>query len=324
MAEKDEINRGAPFACVACRLLDEASEEKTMNRIEVMELVRNYQIGGMNRREFLQRATAVIGSAIAANTLLVACDAAPNEDAPPVVDDSQSGAEPGLETVGDLATGIVTYDGPEGEELMGYLAYQTNDQPRPAVVVIQEWWGLNDHIKDVTRRFAEAGYVALAPDLYHGVVTTEPDEARKQAMELGMRDAVGEIGQAIAYLQAQDFVEGGIGVVGFCMGGGLVYQSAANLESVDAGVGFYGSPLSAELAGQVSAPILSFLGTADSIPVSSLEAMHAVFDANGVTNHYEIYDGAQHAFFNDTRASYDEGAATNAWQQTLDWFGQHL
>jgi carboxymethylenebutenolidase len=260
----------------------EANEEKTMNRIEVMELVRNYQIGGMNRREFLQRATAVIGSAIAANTLLVACDASPNENAPPVVDDSQPAAEPGLETVGDLATGIVTYAGAAGEELMGYLAYQTNAEARPAVIVIQEWWGLNEHIKDVTRRFAEAGYVALAPDLYHGVVTTEPDEARKQAMELGMRDTVGEIGQAIAYLQAQDFVSGGTGVVGFCMGGGLVYQSAAQLDSVNAGAAFYGSPLNAEQAGQISAPILSFLGT------------------------------------------YDEAAATDAWQQTLDWFGQHL
>jgi carboxymethylenebutenolidase len=295
-----------------------------MKRIEVMELVRTYQVGGMNRREFLQRATAVIGSVIAANTLLVACDTAPNENAPPVVDESQLVAEPGTETVGELTTGIVTYPGPEGEELMGYLAYETDAEPRPAVIVIQEWWGLNDHIKDVTNRFAQAGYVALAPDLYHGVVTTEPDEARKQAMELGMRDAVGEIEQAIAYLQAQDFVSGGTGVVGFCMGGGLVYQAAANLDSVSAGVGYYGSPLAAEQAGQVSAPILSFLGTADSIPVSGLEAMHTVFDEMGIANDYEIYDGAQHAFFNDTRASYDEAAAMDAWQKTLDWFGQYL
>jgi carboxymethylenebutenolidase len=295
-----------------------------MNRIEVMELVRSYQIGGLDRRQFLQRATAVIGSAIAANTLLVACDASPNEDAPPVVDESQPAAEPGLETAGDLSTGVVTYEGPEGEELMGYLAYQPDAEPRPAVIVIQEWWGLNEHIKDVARRFAEAGYVALAPDLYHGVVTTEPDEARKQAMELGMRDAVGEIGQAIAYLQAQDFVEGGTGIIGFCMGGGLVYQSAANLDSVDVGAAFYGSPLNAAQAAQVTVPVYSFLGTADSIPVSGLEAMHAVFAENGVANQYQIYDGAQHSFFNETRPSYDEAAATDAWQKTLDWFGQYL
>ena len=295
-----------------------------MNRIEVMELVRSYQVGGLSRRQFLQRATAVIGSTIAANTLLVACDATPNENPPPVIDESQPAAEPGIETGGELTTGIVTYPGLEGEELMGYQAYQTDADPKPAVIVIQEWWGLNEHIKDVARRFAGAGYAALAPDLYHGIVTTEPDEARKQAIELSMRDAVGEIGQAIAYLQAQDFVSGGTGIIGFCMGGGLVFQSAANLDSVSAGAGFYGSPLNAEQAQQVSAPILSFLGTADSIPVAGFEAMHAVFDDNNIENHFQLYEGAQHAFFNDTRASYDEAAAMDAWQQTLAWFEKHL
>ncbi len=295
-----------------------------MNRIEVMELVRSYQIGGLSRRQFLQRATAVIGSTIAANSLLVACDATPNENPPPVIDESQPVAEPGIETGGELTTGIVTYPGLEGEELMGYQAYQTDADPKPAVIVIQEWWGLNEHIKDVARRFAQAGYAALAPDLYHGIVTTEPDEARKQAIALDTLNAVGEIGQAIAYLQAQDFVSGGTGIVGFCMGGGLVFQSAANLDSLSAGAGFYGSPLSAEQAQQVSAPILSFLGTADSIPVSSFEAMHAVFDENNIENHFQLYDGAQHAFFNDTRTSYDEAAARDAWQRTLAWFEQHL
>ena len=295
-----------------------------MNRIEVMELVRSYQIGGLSRRQFLQRATAVIGSTIAANTLLAACDATPNENPPPVIDESQPAAEPGIETGGELTTGIVTYPGLEGEELMGYQTYQTDADPKPAVIVIQEWWGLNEHIKDVARRFAQAGYAALAPDLYHGIVTTEPNEARKQAIALDTLNAVGEIGQAIAYLQAQDFVSGGTGIVGFCMGGGLVFQSAANLDSVSAGTGFYGSPLNAEQARQVSAPILSFLGTADSIPVSSFEAMHAVFDENNIENHFQLYDGAQHAFFNDTRASYDEAAASDAWQRTLAWFEQHL
>jgi carboxymethylenebutenolidase len=108
------------------------------------------------------------------------------------------------------------------------------------------------------------------------------------------------------------------------MGGGLVYQSAANLDSVNVGAAFYGSPLNAAQAAQVTVPVYSFLGTADSIPVSGLEAMHAVFAENGVANQYQIYDGAQHSFFNETRPSYDEAAATDAWQKTLDWFGQYL
>jgi carboxymethylenebutenolidase len=143
-------------------------------------------------------------------------------------------------------------------------------------------------------------------------------------MELGMRDAVGEIEQAIAYLKNQPFVNGNVGVVGFCMGGGLVLQTAANSDAPGAAVAFYGQPLSPADAQKVSVPVLSFLGTADSIPVSGLEAMHAAFDEAGIENAYQLYEGAQHAFFNDTRASYDAEAAADAWARTLDWFRTHL
>lgn len=295
-----------------------------MNRVELMELVRNYQVGGVNRRQFLLRATAVLGSALAANTLLAACTAAPNENPPPVVDEAQPTAVVGSSSDGELISGIVSYPGRANDELMGYWTYQEGGEPRPAIIVIQEWWGLNEHIKDVARRFAAEGYVALAPDLYHGVVTTEPDEARKQAMELGMRDAVGEIQQAIDFLKGQSFVNGRFGIVGFCMGGGLVLQTAANSPDINAAIPFYGSPLSANEAAQVTAPVLSFLGSRDGISASGYEAMHAALTEAGVTNKFQLYDGAQHAFFNDTRASYDEAAAMDAWQQALAWFAMYL
>ena len=295
-----------------------------MNRVELMELVREYQVGGVSRRQFLVRATAALGSVVAANTLLAACTAAPNDNPPPVVDESQPTAVVESSSNGSLVSGIVSYPGLANDELMGYWAYEDNDSSRPAIIVIQEWWGLNDHIKDITNRFAAEGYVALAPDLYHGVVTTEPDEARKQAMELGMRDAVGEIQQAINYLKGQDFVNGRFGVIGFCMGGGLVLKTAANSPDIAAAVPFYGSPLSADEAARVTAPVLSFLGTRDGISASSYETMHAALSDAGVENKFQLYEGAQHAFFNDTRASYDEAAATDAWQQTLSWFEKHL
>ncbi len=295
-----------------------------MNRVELMELVRDYQIGGVSRRQFMVRATAVLGSAIAANTLLAACTAAPNDNPPPVVDETQPPVEVGSSSDGEMVTGVVSYSGPGDEALMGYWAYQESGEPRPAIIVIQEWWGLNEHIKDVARRFAAEGYVALAPDLYHGVVTTEPDEARKQAMELGMRDAVGEIQAAIDYLKGQDFVNGRFGIVGFCMGGGLVLQTAANSPDINAAIPFYGSPLSPAEAAKVSAPVLSFLGTRDGISASDYEAMHAALTEAGIPNKFQLYDGAQHAFFNDTRASYDEAAAIDAWQQTLGWFEMYL
>lgn len=309
-----------------------------MNRVELMELVRAYQVGGVSRRQFLIRATAALGSVVAANTLLAACTANPNDNPPPVVDTTQppatqpaaateaptTAATAAVSSEGEMIDGIVTYPGPNSEVLMGYWAYLSGGEPRPAVIVIQEWWGLNEHIKDVARRFAAEGYVALAPDLYHGVVTTEPDEARKQAMALGTQEAVSEIQAAIDYLKGQDLVNGRFGIVGFCMGGGLVLQTAANSPDVNAAVPFYGSPLSTSTAAQVSAPVLSFLGSRDGISASDYEAMHETFTTAGVPNKFQLYDGAQHAFFNDTRTSYDEEAAMDAWQQTLGWFETHL
>ena len=296
-----------------------------MDRIHVMELVRSFQVGEIDRRTFLKRTTAAIGSLAAANTLLAACAAFPNEEAPPVIDESQPAAAPGMETEGDLTVGIVEYPDTDDETLMGYLAYPSSGEAVPAIIVIQEWWGLNDHIKDVARRFANEGFVVLAPDLYHGQVATEPDEARKLVMELDNAEAVKEIEQAIAYLQEQDYVSGDkVGVVGYCMGGGLVLRTALASDDVGAGVVYYGSPLDPAEAGEVKAPILTFVGTEDNIPVDAIEAMHAAFTEAGIKNEYEVYDGAQHAFFNDTRESYNEQAATNAWPRTLAWFHENL
>lgn len=296
-----------------------------MDRVQTQEMVRSFQVGAISRREFLAKATMVFGSLAAANTLLAACTPANATLPPPVVDATQPAARPGTATAGALTTGYVTYPGREGEELTGYIAYQTGGPAKPAVIVIQEWWGVNDHIKEVTRRFANEGFVALAPDLYHGVVTTEPDEARKQVMEMGMRDAVGEIRQAMAYLRAQDFVNGKVGVVGFCMGGGLTLQTAANDDTVGAAVAFYGTPLGQADASRVKAPVLSLLGSADRIPASGYKAMHAVFDEKGIPNEFHLYEGAQHAFFNDTRAgSYDPEAAADAWERALAWFRKYL
>jgi carboxymethylenebutenolidase len=296
-----------------------------MDRIELQELVHERQVGALNRRDFLKRATAVLGSAAAASTLLAACTPVTGPNPPlPVVDSTAPPPEPGLSAEGTLEAGIVTYDGPDTAPLMGYLAAVQSDQPKPAVIVIQEWWGLNEHIKDVTRRFAEEGYVALAPDLYHGQVTTEPNEARKLAMALSMGDAVAEIQAAMAFLRAQDYTTEAIGIVGFCMGGGLVLETAVADETVGAAVPFYGQPVSVSEAHRITAPTLSFLGTRDGISAAAYESLHEVLEANGVPNHFQLYEGAEHAFFNDTRPSYDAEAASDAWMRTLGWFDEYL
>ncbi len=298
-----------------------------MDRIYVMELVRSFQVGLIDRRTFLARATKALGSAAAAGMLLTACQHSEEETPPPVVDESAngSGAEPA--TAG-LVTGTVSYPGDqEGETLSGYLARPEEEGTRLGVVVIQEWWGLDDHIKDVTRRFASVGFAALAPDLYHGQVTTEPDQARKLVMELDMEAAVAEIRAAMGYLLGQDYVEGeAAGAVGFCMGGGLVLQLARVSDRLGAAVAFYGSPLSAEQAAQVEAPVMGNYGAEDQgIPESRIRTMEAAFEEAGVNHDIKIYEGAQHAFFNDTRpSSHAPEASEDAWARTLDWFRTHL
>jgi carboxymethylenebutenolidase len=196
----------------------------------------------------------------------------------------------------------------------------------PAVVVIQEWWGVDDHIKDVTDRFAAAGYVALAPDLYKGAVATEPDEARKLVMELDMVEAVAEIQQGIEFLLGQDYVSGEtVGVIGFCMGGGLVLQTAVASDKVGAAIPFYGTLLTPEEAAQVKAPVQAHYGTEDRFDLAALEEMGQIIEEEaGHPSEVYVYEGAPHAFFNDTSDSYRPEAAAEAWDRVLAWFEAHL
>ena len=172
-----------------------------MDRIYVMQLVRSFQVGQISRRTFLRRASVAAGGMAAANLLLAACLPVTREGAVrPVTEATPTGEgvgtpETNMTTEEGLIVERVEYAGPDGEMLPGYLARPEGDGPHPGVIVLQEWWGIDEHIKDVTRRVAQAGYVALAPDLYHGQVATEPDEARKLVMELDMPAAVEEIGR---------------------------------------------------------------------------------------------------------------------------------
>ncbi len=303
-----------------------------MDRVYVMQLVRSFQVGELDRRAFLKRAGLALGSMTAANALLAACTpiTAPNGATvpPPVVDEEATAAQAaGPMAVDGLIIETVEYpDLSEDETLTGHLARMEDGEPRPAVIVLQEWWGLDDHIKDVTNRFAAAGYTALAPDLYKGQVTTEPNEARKLVMELDMDAAVEEIRSAVDYLQAQDFVAGDqVGLVGFCMGGRLTLMTALLEEDLGAAVAFYGSPLAPEDVAGVTAPIMGHYGTEDGgIPVEGVNAMEEALDAAGIENDIYIYEGAEHAFFNDTRPSYAPEAADEAWTRTLAWFEQYL
>lgn len=210
----------------------------------------------------------------------------------------------------------------------GYLALPDGHGPRRAVIVIQEWWGVDDHIRDVTRRFAAEGYVALAPDLYHGAEASEPDEARKLAMGLQIPEATKEMVGAAAYLAGRDDVEPkSVGVIGFCLGGSLALMLAASSPHVGAVASFYGGrDLPDDQLRRISAPVLAIFGAEDAgIPPERHARLDTIFTDMSLTHTIYVYPGAPHAFFNDTRTDhYRPLAAQDAWVRTLAWFDKYL
>ena len=214
-----------------------------------------------------------------------------------------------------------------GNPTPGYLAQPEDAAQHPAIVVIQEWWGLVPHIKDVAERFAREGYIALAPDLYHGQAASEPDEARKLAMGLDRDRAVMEISAAAKYLKALDATAPKkIGVVGWCMGGGLALSTAASSGDIGAAVCFYGRPLAVADTAKLRAPVLGLYAEKDQgIPPEAARAFDSELTDVGVPHEIHVYPAAEHAFFNDARPHiYKADAAQDAWRRTLEWFKKYL
>jgi carboxymethylenebutenolidase len=208
-----------------------------------------------------------------------------------------------------------------------YLAQPEGSGPHPALIVLQEWWGLVPHIKEVADRFAAAGFIAVAPDLYHGRSAAEPDEARKLAMALDREQAVREIAAAAVYLKSLASVAPKrVGVVGWCMGGALALSAAAHTADIAATVAFYGRPLAPEDTANIQSPVLGLYGGEDQgIPVTLVEEFKQALQAHHKPHEIHIYPNAGHAFFNETRPeAYHPEAAADAWKRTLAWFREHL
>ncbi len=198
----------------------------------------------------------------------------------------------------------------------GYLALPRTGTG-PAVIVIQEWWGLVPHVKGLADRFAAEGFVALAPDLYRGVQTTEPDEAGKLMMGLAMEQAAKDIAGAAAYLAGRDEVTGQVGCAGFCMGGSLALWSATISPHIVATVGFYPavpwermSPKWDNYAGKAAVLHCSEEDGTSAAP-GIQQAKSAIEEAGGVCTVYD-YPGTHHAFFNDERPEVHDPVASEA------------
>jgi carboxymethylenebutenolidase len=211
-----------------------------------------------------------------------------------------------------------------GKSAQGYLALPEGNGP--GIVVIQEWWGLVDHVKDLCDRFAAEGFVALAPDLYHGKATTEPDEAGKLLMSMDIERAGKDMGGAVDYLLAHGRVQPKkIGTVGFCMGGNLALL-LATLKPVDAAVAFYPYPRTEPNFANIKANVLLHIAENDQAPTPEMAAkIVQQVGAAGKKAEMFVYPGTDHAFFNDTRPeAYVPDAAKQAWQRTLDFFRENL
>ena len=214
-----------------------------------------------------------------------------------------------------------------GQKTQGYLS-SPGEGKGPGVLVLQEWWGLVGHIKNVCDRFAGAGYNALSPDLYHGKAASEPDEAGKLMMALDIARAEKDLRGASQFLLAQPTTAGQkLGVVGFCMGGQLALFAATTNPSIRACVNFYGiHPNVKPDYTKLNGPVLGLYAEKDGFVTPKVaREVEAAIKAAGKAVETHIYPGVDHAFFNDTRKDvYRQKEAQDAWRRTLDLFAKHL
>jgi len=226
---------------------------------------------------------------------------------------------------------MINFKRPDGQSVDGYLAEPSQGAAAPGLVVIQEWWGLNDQIKGVADKLAAAGYRALVPDLYRGKVALEANEAQHLMTNLNFGDAAGQdVRGAVQHLKASGSAK--VGVTGFCMGGALTVLSVVNVPETDAGVVWYGyPPLEYVDASKIKAPLMAHWATEDAaFPIAKVDELEKMLGEAKVSFEFHRYN-AKHAFANETADSknlpilkYDPAAAKLAWGRTMDFLGKHL
>ena len=219
----------------------------------------------------------------------------------------------------------IKYPGETGDVLAHY-ARPKGDEKRPGVIVIPEIWGLNPHIEDVARRVALEGFLAIAPDPLSPIGGTpeDSDEARTLMQKLDSQETTKNLVAAVEYLKTQPQSTGKVGVTGFCWGGGMTNQVAVNSPDVQAAVPFYGRQPAPEDVSKIKASLLiHYAGDDERINAGIPEFEAALKDAS-VDFEIYMYEGAKHAFFNDTGPRYDEEASKFAWERTIAFFKEKL
>lgn len=282
----------------------------------IIDLYDRFTHGQISRREFMDRLTKVAGSTAAATALL------------PVLQNNYAQAAIVPENDKRLIVQNLAYDAPSGK-VNGYIARPKGGAARlPAVLVIHENRGLNPHIKDVTRRLALEGFLVLAPDLLTpaGGTPENEDQARDMISKLDAMTAITNIAMGVAHLATSGSSTGKVGAVGFCWGGARANQLAAVAPPpLHAVVSYYGMAIPAKNVGTIKAPLLLHYAGLDERVNAGIGDYKKALDEAGKKYELYIYDGANHAFNNDTNtARYNKEAADTAWKRTVDFLKKNL
>jgi len=298
-----------------------------MQRYLVEEEVEHYQDGRITRRDLLRRVALITGSVAVANTLVAGV-------APPLVAAAPSARVPAQSGVTvspsdpDIEAGAIELPG-DGATIKGYLSRPRGGGPFGAVVLVHENRGLTEHNADVTRRLAKQGYVGLAIDLLSrqgGTMSfTDPAQVGGALGQQSPEQMVSDLSAGVAYLLGQSYVRpNGIGTMGHCFGGGLVWRLATTNPTLSAAVPFYGANPPLDAVPSINAAILAIYAGNDERVNAGIPAIESALLAAGKTFEIVVYPGTDHAFFNDTGDRYNADAARDAWTRTVDWFGRYL
>jgi carboxymethylenebutenolidase len=311
----------------------ERTDLTDLGRYILEEWAEDYRAGRLHRREFLRRVVALAGSQAAALALLGSVG---ERVAAADLEGLLAQAPPPQQTGGvtvppeDAAIQVGTVRFPAGTtEVVGYLARPRNRPQAPGLVVVHENRGLVEHIKDVARRLAKVGYVALAPDLasHEGGTERFSDPAQVTAV-LGrtpVDQLVGMLVAAVHDLRSHPFVRADrLGAIGWCFGGGMVWRLVTRSPELRAAVPFYGPNPPLEDVPRIRAAVLGIYGELDQRINQGIPALREALQRAGVVYEIVVYPGADHAFFNDTGTRYNPQAARQAWERALEWFRRYL
>jgi len=282
---------------------------------KIKELYSRYRAGRLDRRAFLRKLTLMTGGAAAAVSILS------------LLESNQLYA--GIPTAGEpeLQTEFITYPGATGE-VRAYLARPKVDKKLPGVIVIHENRGLVPHIQDVNRRMAREGFLALAPDALSplgGTPEDDEDKGRNMMRELDNEETVKNFVAAVKYLDTHPLTNGKVGCTGFCWGGGMTNQVAVRAPELDAAVPYYGSQPDPEDVPKIKAELMLHYAGEDERINSGIPAFEEALKKAGVEYQLFIYEGAQHAFNNDSNPGrYHQEAAELAWKRTIAFFREKL